>query len=68
METTRAFAFALREWALREKVVCADLFSVWDFVLSRKGFFSMTGNGVNHPNDFGHFLYATTILATLDHH
>ena len=68
VETARAFAFALHEWATREKVVCADLFSVWDFVLSRKGFFSMTGNGVNHPNDFGHFLYAKTILATLDHH
>ena len=68
VETTRAFAFALREWALRKKIACADLFSVWDFVLARKGFFSMTGNGVNHPNDFGHFLYAKTILSTLNHH
>ncbi|MBX7074950.1 MAG: hypothetical protein K1X71_17550 [Pirellulales bacterium] len=25
----------------------------------------LTGNGLNHPNDFGHRLYAQTILALL---
>ena len=29
------------------------------------GFFALTGNGVNHPNDFGHSLYAKTILSVL---
>jgi hypothetical protein len=28
-------------------------------------FVDVTGNGVNHPNDYGHRLYAQAILALL---
>ena len=52
-------------WTRQEKIVFADVCSVWSFVLKRKGFFALTGNGVNHPNDFGHSLYAKTILSVL---
>lgn len=46
-------------------VAVADVRSLWDAVVAKKGFWSMTGNGINHPNDFGHRLYAHVIGATL---
>lgn len=46
-------------------VALADLSSVWEAVLARKPFLDLTGNGVNHPNDFGHRLYAETLSALL---
>jgi acyl-CoA thioesterase-1 len=49
----------------RPGVAVADVTAEWDWVEGRKGFWSMTGNGVNHPNDLGHQIYADTILATI---
>jgi len=46
-------------------VVLADLTDVWLTVLQRKTLADLTGNGVNHPNDHGHRLYAQAILALL---
>ena len=46
-------------------VVLADVTSVWKEVLRYKKFADLTGNGVNHPNDFGHRIYAEVILALL---
>jgi lysophospholipase L1-like esterase len=46
-------------------VVLADLTSMWESLLKRKSFYDLTGNGVNHPNDFGHCVYAQTLLALL---
>lgn len=43
----------------------ADVTSPWSWIVSRKSYHDLTGNGVNHPNDFGHRLYADTILALL---
>jgi len=43
----------------------ADLTAVWAEMMKRKSFHDLTGNGVNHPNDFGHRLYAQVILALL---
>ena len=49
---------------LREPgVVVADVTSVWSWIVERKKFLDLAGNGVNHPNDFGHRLYADVILA-----
>ena len=45
--------------------VLADVTSVWAGLLKRKAFLDLTGNGLNHPNDFGHRIYAQTILALL---
>ena len=39
--------------------------AVWTALLARKPFFALTGNGVNHPNDFGHRIQAQAILALL---
>jgi iduronate 2-sulfatase len=44
-------------------IALADLTVVWEELLKRKSFFDLTGNGVNHPNDFGHCIYAQTILS-----
>jgi acyl-CoA thioesterase-1 len=50
--------------ALQEPgVVCADVTSVWLELMRRKSFLDVTGNGVNHPNDFAHRIYAQTILS-----
>ncbi len=46
-------------------VVLADLTSLWQELLKHKREVDLTGNGVNHPSDFGHRLYAQVILALL---
>ena len=43
----------------------ADLTTIWTALLARKPFFSLTGNGVNHPNDFGHRIQAQALLGVL---
>lgn len=60
VEKTLAFAEALREYcASAEKhILCADVSSLWQAVLQRKNFYDITGNGVNHPNDYSHTIYA----------
>lgn len=44
----------------------ADLTSIWTEFLARKKDWDQTGNGVNHPNDFGHRVYAQVITSLLD--
>jgi acyl-CoA thioesterase-1 len=55
--------------ALRELtapgIALADLTSVWTGFLELKVDWDQTGNGVNHPNDFGHRVYAQVITALL---
>jgi hypothetical protein len=46
-------------------VALADLTTLWARLLGRKSVYDLSGNGINHPNDFGHRLYAQTILALL---
>ena len=46
-------------------VVLADVTTVWTDLLSRKSVYDLTGNGINHPNDFGHRVYAHVVLALL---
>jgi lysophospholipase L1-like esterase len=46
-------------------VALADVTSLWQEMLRRKREVDLTGNGVNHPNDFGHRVYAQAILALL---
>lgn len=40
----------------------ADVTQVWELMSKQKHDLDYTGNGLNHPNDFGHRLYAQTIL------
>jgi len=46
-------------------VAIANVTSIWEVLLKRKKHFDITGNGVNHPNDFGHRLYAQVLAALL---
>lgn len=45
-------------------IALADMTSIWSELLRHKQDWDMTGNGVNHPNDFGHRIYAQ-VLSTL---
>jgi len=49
----------------RAGVVLADMTSLWTAMLKNKPDRDLTGNGVNHPNDFGHRLYAQVLSALL---
>jgi hypothetical protein len=46
-------------------VAVADLWSMHGYLLKNKTYWDMTGNHVNHPNDFLVRVYAQVILATL---
>ena len=59
-----AYAAALKTLAGPGCAV-ADVTSVWLSLLERKGVLDLSGNGLNHPNDFGHRIYADVVLATV---
>ncbi|RYG75470.1 SGNH/GDSL hydrolase family protein [bacterium] len=46
-------------------ITLADLTQTWTDVIARKKYLDLTGNGLNHPNDFGHRLYTQVILGLL---
>ena len=48
-----------------EGVALADVTAVWELMLKNKHDLDLTGNGLNHPNDFGHRLYAQAVLSVL---
>lgn len=50
---------------VRKGVALADVTSIWLALLKHKHDLDLTGNGLNHPNDFGHRLYAQAILSLL---
>lgn len=43
-------------------VLVVDVTSLWDAVVSRKSYYDLTGNGLNHPNDYGHNLYGQMVI------
>jgi lysophospholipase L1-like esterase len=49
----------------RPGIALADMTSVWTELLKHKQDWDLTGNGVNHPNDFGHRVYAQVLSALL---
>ena len=50
---------------VKENMALADVTAPWIQVLKKKNFSDISGNNVNHPNDFGHRLYAHVILELL---
>ncbi len=59
------FTELLKRIAERDpSAAAADVNTFWKSVSRGKCFFDMTGNGVNHPNDYGHRIYAQ-VLAEL---
>lgn len=48
---------ATQRAADRTATAYADVYSIWQRVLQRKDLPSLLGNNINHPNDFGHWIY-----------
>lgn len=46
-------------------IAVADVQKVWKMLLERKDFYDLSGNGVNHPNDYGHRVYASVLIQLL---
>jgi lysophospholipase L1-like esterase len=46
-------------------VALADVTTFWTWMCSRKKWIDMTGNGVNHPNDFGMRVYADVVMGAI---
>ncbi|NLN79604.1 MAG: hypothetical protein GX141_11900 [Armatimonadetes bacterium] len=57
------YAAATKRVAEKKRVAYADVFSVWSGALVRKDPQSLLGNNINHPNDFGHWLYLQALKA-----
>ena len=51
------YAAATQQAAQEAQCAYADVYHVWEMVLQRKDQSSLLGNNINHPNDFGHWLY-----------
>jgi acyl-CoA thioesterase-1 len=57
------YAEATKAVAEEVKAPYADVFGVYEKVLKRKDPSSLLGNNINHPNDYGHWLYVVALNA-----
>jgi lysophospholipase L1-like esterase len=57
----QSYAKATKDVAAEVNAPYADVFGVWQRVLKRKDPSSLLGNNINHPNDFGHWLYVVAL-------
>jgi lysophospholipase L1-like esterase len=57
------FAEATRRAAEESKCAYADVFGLWAKALQRKDLCSLLANDINHPSDFGHWLYFQALKA-----
>jgi lysophospholipase L1-like esterase len=64
MEQFPLYRDALKELSGKGAAL-VDMTTLWGDLLKRKSFYDLTGNGVNHPNDFGHQVYAQAVAALL---
>jgi len=53
----RDYAEATREVAAEKACAYADVYSNWQSLTARKKPEDVLGNNINHPNDFGHWIY-----------
>jgi len=59
------FAEATKQAAIDSKCAYVDVYAVWSNVLIRKTPSSLLSNNINHPNDFGHWLYLQAFEAMI---
>ena len=52
------YAEITKKVAKETKSAYADVYSVWMEVLNRKNSQSLLNNNINHPNNFGHWIYS----------
>jgi lysophospholipase L1-like esterase len=57
------YADATKAAAEELRAPYADVYGVWQTVLKRKDPASLLANNINHPNDFGHWLYLQALAA-----
>ncbi len=57
------FAEATRQAAAETRSAYVNVYDTWVMVLGRKDQSSLLGNNINHPNDFGHWLYGQAFEA-----
>jgi lysophospholipase L1-like esterase len=58
-----AYADATERVAREEQCAFADVYHYWMSVAARKKPEDLLGNNINHPNDFGHWLYFRALAA-----
>lgn len=46
-------------------IALVDVTSTWQKMLINKNYLDVTGNGLNHPNDFGHRIIAESVLTKI---
>jgi len=51
------YAEATRQVAVESACAYADVFTNWQSVAAHKKPEDLLGNNINHPNDFGHWIY-----------
>lgn len=57
------YAAATKRAADRVNAAFADVYAAWMKVLERKDAPSLLGNNINHPNDFGHWIYSEALAS-----
>lgn len=57
------YAEAMKRVAAEVKAPYVDVYGIWEKVLKRKDPSSLLANNINHPNDFGHWLYVLALDA-----
>ncbi|MCX5785430.1 MAG: GDSL-type esterase/lipase family protein [Elusimicrobia bacterium] len=57
------YAAATKQAAVKAKCAYVDVYTTWDMALRRKDQSSLLGNNINHPNDFGHWMYLQAFKA-----
>ncbi len=58
-----AYAKATEQVARQKRCAFADVYGWWMSVAERKKPEDLLGNNINHPNDFGHWIYFRALLA-----
>ena len=49
-----------------EGIALLDMFAFSQYYMSEGvDYYNITGNGINHPNDYGHRLYTGALLSTI---
>lgn len=59
------YADATREIAAATNCAFADVFGLWQHIAARKRPEDLLANNINHPNDFGHWIYYRALSAVL---
>jgi lysophospholipase L1-like esterase len=64
---TREYVFALRDFAIRNNIALADASARWEH-LQFEGlpYITLLKNGINHPDDRGHAIFAQELIKCFD--